>query len=70
MSFLDETSSFFDELGQIVSSQKKERETDMQRTGERPFSSELTQDEEPTTPYNPSPVESEEPQVISRVGGG
>jgi hypothetical protein len=70
MSFLDQTSSFFDELGQILNSQKKEREADMIHTGERPFSSELTQDEEPTAPYNPSPVEDAEPQVISRVGGG
>jgi len=70
MSFLQQTSSFFDELGKILDTQKKERDGEIQKATGRPFSSELTQDEEPTEPYNPSPLEYEEPQVISRVGGG
>jgi hypothetical protein len=65
MSFKDQTSSFFDELTKIVDKQKEVREEGMEVGGDRPFSSTLTQDEEPTQAYDQSEAEVE-PDVVTR----
>ena len=64
MSFRDQTSAFFDELSSIVDEQKKVKEEGMTQGGS-PFSSKLTQDEEPTPQYNQSDAEAE-PEVVTR----
>lgn len=66
MSFAQQTASFFDELSQIMESNKKDQEEEMERQNEHPFSNQLTQDEEPTQ-YNPAPAEGEA-EVITRGG--
>lgn len=66
MSFLDQTSSFFDELSRIMDEQQKDREGAMDLRSERPYSSLLTQDEEPTQEYNPQQLEEPEPEVVTR----
>lgn len=66
MSFKDQTSAFFDELSHIIDEQKKKREEGMDPLrGGKPFSSKLTQDEEPATMYNPADAEME-PEVVVR----
>jgi hypothetical protein len=67
MSFGHEMTAFFDELGKIRAAQEKKRE-DVYGSDHksRPFSSLLTQDEEPTD-YFPDQAVDEEPQVIVRV---
>ena len=68
-SFREQTSSFFDELTNIIDAKKKAREKDMQHSGQSPFSNQLTQDEEPSAEtYNPHPIEETEPEVIMRGG--
>jgi len=69
MSFRDTLSSYFDELSSIVSDQKKQKEEGMDVRDDRPYSSMLTQDEEPTGEAQPSQVEETEPEVITRSGG-
>lgn len=64
MGFREQTSAFFDELTQIVDDQLKAREQGPE--GESPFSSMLTQDEEPVTP-EPGVVE-QEPEILTRHG--
>jgi hypothetical protein len=59
-------SSYFDELSSIVDAQKKEKEEGMDMRDDRPFSSMLTADEEPTEDYNPAQVGEPEPEVIVR----
>ena len=68
MSFRQQTSSFFDEMTKILNEKKLVREEDMAEGNQqgRPFSSQLTQDEEPTDHYNPAPVEEQEPDVVMR----
>ena len=66
MSFQEQTSAFFDELTRILDNEKADREADIDQRSGRPFSAELTQDEEPTSDYNPQPVEESEPEVITR----
>lgn len=68
MAFKDQTSSFFDELSSIVDEQKRVKEEGLDaQGGGKPFSSMLTQDEEPQTQYNPADVEVE-PEVVTRRG--
>lgn len=66
MSFADQISSFFDELSKIEERKKGKRE-EVYGGGnrERPFSSLLTQDEEPANdPINK--YEEVEPEVVTR----
>jgi len=67
MSFKDQTSAFFDEISSMLDEQKKSQEADMDAGNERPYSSQLTQDEEPTTDYNAQQAEEAEPEVYTRA---
>jgi hypothetical protein len=67
-SFVDMTSSFFDELSSIKDETLRAREAEIDKRTERPFSSLLTQDEEPTEEPNPASWEVEEPEVVVRSG--
>lgn len=68
MSFREQTSSFFDELSEIVDEQKKKRDEAMNpQDGGRPYSSDLTQDEEPTEQYSQSDAEVEPSVVVRRA---
>jgi len=69
MSFRDSLSSYFDELSEIVNEQKKQKEESMDIRDDRPYSSMLTQDEEPSGEANPAQIEETEPEVITRSGG-
>lgn len=66
-SFSDMLSSYFDELTSIVSEQKKQKEEGMDIRNDSPFSSMLTQDEEPLEERSPTQAEEAEPEVI--LGG-
>lgn len=66
-SFLEQTKSFFDELSNIAEQQQEEREQEGYMTNDRPYSSMLTQDEEPVDDPNPHTVEQEEPEVVTRA---
>lgn len=66
MSFREQTSAFFDELTKILDAEKAEREADIDQRSGRPFSAELTQDEEPNTEYSPQLMEEPEPEVVTR----
>jgi hypothetical protein len=66
--FADMTSSFFDELSDIRDKALQAREEEIDKRTERPFSSLLTQDEEPTEEPNPAAYEMEEPEVVVRSG--
>ena len=63
--FRDTLSSYFDELSSIVDEQKKQKEEGQDIRDDRPYSSMLTQDEEPSR-ENPPPIQ-EEPEAI--LGG-
>ena len=69
MSFADESKAFFDEISNILEVQREEREAEIDKRSERPYSSLLTQDEEPVADYNPLQAEEPEPEVITRAGG-
>jgi len=70
MSFARQTSAFFDEFTKIIDAQNKERDAHIDKTTERPFTSELTQDEEPINyDQNPYQAEESEPEVFTRAGG-
>ena len=64
-SFADQTSSFFDELGNILEDQKRQQEEGMGKEDPTPYSSMLTQDEEPISD-NPMASEEVEPEVVTR----
>jgi hypothetical protein len=66
MSFLQQSTSFFDELTKILDEQQQSRDDAMETRSERPYSSLLTQDEEPTQEYNPQQLEEPEPEVVTR----
>jgi hypothetical protein len=67
--FKDMLASFHDELSSIVDEQKRSKEEGMATRGDsRPFSSMLTQDEEPYTEASPTQVEEPEPEVYVRGG--
>jgi hypothetical protein len=65
-SFRDTLSGYFDELSSIVEEQKKNKEEGLDVRDDRPYSSMLTQDEEPSGEANPSQVDEPEPEVIVR----
>jgi len=67
MGFREQTSAFFDELTNIVNQQMKDKAQGEERESETPFSSTLTQDEEPV-PAQEEVVEDAEPEVITRQG--
>ncbi len=70
MSFAQETKAFFDELTNIVNEQQKRKEEGIDKQTERPYSSLLTQDEEPINyDQNPYQAEESEHEVITRAGG-
>jgi hypothetical protein len=59
--------SFFDELGQILEEKQRQREKVMgTRDDGRPYSSMLTQDEEPSYDYYNPITDEGEPEVIIR----
>jgi len=69
MPFKEEMSSFLDELSGIIDEQKKEKEEGMDLRTDSPFSSQLTQDEEPNT-YNPGNLaEPIPPEMVVRGNG-
>lgn len=69
MSFSEQTAAFFDELENIIDEQKKSNQGEINPQTERPYSSLLTQDEEPTD-QQPPPAQDPEPEVITRHSGG
>lgn len=62
MSFREQTAAFFDELACMID---KKRKKDLENNP-RPFSSLLTQDEEPV-PDDYTEVPDEDPEVITRL---
>lgn len=65
MSFREQTSAFFDEMTRIIDEQKKARDEYQGIREGTPYSSMLTQDEEPVVQYNPAELELE-PEVVTR----
>ncbi len=70
MSFSEQTAAFFDELENIIDEQKKSNQGEINPQTERPYSSLLTQDEEPTDQQYQPPAQETEPEVITRYSGG
>jgi len=66
MSFAESSKAFFDELGSIVDAQMSDKEKDLDLRTDRPYSSLLTQDEEPVDNGNPHTMDESEPEVITR----
>lgn len=66
MSFAQQSSAFFDELSKIMDQQQRSRDDSIETRSDRPYSSLLTQDEEPTQNYNPQQLEEPEPEVVTR----
>jgi hypothetical protein len=64
-SFNAETSAFFDELSKIVSDKEKKKADPNTDNMKGPFSTLLTQDEEPQ-PYHPKSPPPDEPDIITR----
>lgn len=67
MGFREQTSAFFDELTNIVNQQMKDKAQAEEQESETPFSSMLTQDEEPVS-TSEEVVEDAEPEIITRQG--
>ena len=67
-SFAQMSQSFFDELSDIKDEERRNREKDLDTHYDRPFSSMLTQDEEPSEEPNPSSWDLDEPEVVVRSG--
>jgi len=65
-SFSDMLGGFHDELSSIVDEQKRQKEEGQDIRDDRPFSSMLTRDEEPSGEPNPAQIEEQEPEVIVR----
>jgi len=66
-SFTASTGAFFDELGNILDEQRSDKEESWQMRDGRPYSSMLTQDEEPTLSRPPNAVDVLEPEVTVRT---
>jgi hypothetical protein len=64
--FGTQTSAFFDELGNILTEYQRDKEQGMDQKNDRPFSSLLTQDEEPIGDGTPASLVMEEPEVVTR----
>lgn len=67
MSFADSSKAFFDELSDILRDRQAEKEKDLDKRTDRPFSSLLTQDEEPTDNGNPHTMDESDPEVVARM---
>ena len=65
-SFADATAAFFAELSDILTAQQQDKEEGMELKGDRPYSSLLTQDEEPMADYSPMQTAWQEPEIITR----
>ena len=63
MSFREQTAAFFDELSNIIGKREKGKR---QENNPRPFSSQLTQDDEPWD-YDYTDMPDEDPEVITRM---
>lgn len=68
MTFADSTGAFFDELSRISQEMQAKKEEGMNVQNDRPYSSLLTQDEEPISDYSPMQLDSQEPEIITRSG--
>jgi hypothetical protein len=66
--FADSTGSFFKELSEILEEQQAAKEDGLDLRSNRPYSSLLTQDEEPIADYSPMQLDWQEPEVITRSG--
>lgn len=66
MSFSEQTAAFADELSEILDKEQKDREADLDIRNDRPYSSLLTRDEEPSSDYNPQQADEPEPEVVTR----
>lgn len=68
MAFAESSKAFFDELSSILDRKQADKEEDIDKRTDRPFSSLLTQDEEPTDDGNPNTMDMDEsePQVVTR----
>lgn len=66
--FADATKAFFNELSEIVEQQQAAKEEGLDLRSDRPYSSLLTQDEEPIADYSPMQLDWMEPEVITRGG--
>lgn len=64
--FNEMTASFFDELSAALAEKLKDRDEEVQRRPDRPYSNLLTQDEEPMEDHNPQQMEEQEPEIITR----
>lgn len=65
-SFRDMLGGFHDELSSIIDEQKKQKEEGQDIRDDRPYSSLLTGDEEPSGEASPAQIEEPEPEVIVR----
>jgi hypothetical protein len=66
--FTDSTGAFFKELSEILEEQQAAKEDGLDLRSDRPYSSLLTQDEEPMSDYSPMQLDWQEPEVITRSG--
>ena len=66
--FTDSTGAFFKELSEILEQQQAAKEDGLDVRTDRPYSSLLTQDEEPIGDYSPMQLDWQEPEVITRSG--
>jgi hypothetical protein len=66
MSFAESSKAFFDELSEMLEEQQAEKEKDLDKRTGRPYSSLLTQDEEPDDERTPETSDEEEPEVVTR----
>jgi hypothetical protein len=68
LSFSDLTAAFFDEIDKVEMDKQLMRENGYDLRTDRPYSSMLTQDEEPLNDYSPNQVDFQEFEVITRSG--
>lgn len=66
--FSDSTGAFFKELSEILQQMQSAKEDGLDLRSDRPYSSLLTQDEEPISDYSPMQLDWQEPEVITRSG--
>ena len=66
--FTQASVSFFEGGSSKKDEERKDREKDLDTHYDRPFSSLLTQDEEPTEEPNPNTFDLDEPEVVVRSG--
>ena len=66
--FVDSTGAFFEELSEILRKQQEAKEDGLDLRSDRPYSSLLTQDEEPMSDFSPMQLDWQEPEVVTRSG--